>query len=243
MSSEPSSRSATKSASSEQPRVLVVDDEASIRDLLSMTLRYEGFDVVTAADGNEALDLADELRPNVVLLDIMLPDIDGHEVLRQLTERGHRAPVVFLTARDAPEDRVRGLTLGADDYICKPFSVAELVARVRVALRRTGIGGRKEPLQFYDLSVDEDALEVTRGGQPIALTATEFRLLRYLMLNPERVVSKQQILDHVWDYDFDGDQNVVETYISYLRKKVDRLGPPLITTVRGFGYTLRKPQE
>lgn len=220
--------------------MLVVDDEAAIRDLLAMTLRYEGFDVTTAAGGLEALDRAYEVEPQVILLDIMMPDVDGHEVLRRLEEQGSRAPVLFLTAKDAPEDRVRGLTLGADDYICKPFSVAELVARVRVALRRSGAGTGKGPLRYADLQLDEDSCEVTRAGAAIPLTATEFRLLRYLLTNAGRVVSKQQILDHVWDYDFDGDLNVVETYVSYLRRKLKGTGAPLIQTVRGFGYSLRE---
>jgi len=223
--------------------ILVVDDEDSIRDLVAMTLRYEGFEVATAANGIEALEAAEESRPDVILLDIMLPDIDGHEVLRRLSASGNRAPILFLTAKDAPEDRVRGLTLGADDYISKPFSVAELIARVHVALRRTSRARRPERLQFADLQLDEETFEVSRAGTPISLTATEYKLLRYLMLNPRRVLSKQQILDYVWDYDFDGDANVVETYISYLRKKIDRLAPPLIQTVRGFGYCLRVPQE
>lgn len=223
--------------------ILVVDDEDSIRDLVAMTLRYEGFEVATAANGIEALEAAEESRPDVILLDIMLPDIDGHEVLRRLSASGNRAPILFLTAKDAPEDRVRGLTLGADDYISKPFSVAELIARVHVALRRTSRARRPERLQFADLQLDEETFEVSRAGIPISLTATEYKLLRYLMLNPRRVLSKQQILDYVWDYDFEGDANVVETYISYLRKKIDRFAPPLIQTVRGFGYCLRVPQE
>lgn len=223
--------------------VLVVDDEDAIRDLVAMTLRYEGFEVVTAGSGIEALEAAETARPDVILLDIMLPDIDGHEVLRRLSASGNRAPILFLTARDAPEDRVRGLTLGADDYISKPFSVAELIARVHVALRRSNRARRPERLVFADLQLDEESFEVTRAGQPISLTATEYKLLRYLMLNPRRVLSKQQILDYVWDYDFEGDANVVETYISYLRKKIDRVAPPLIQTVRGFGYCLRVPQE
>lgn len=223
--------------------VLVVDDEDGIRDLVAMTLRYEGFEVATAATGMEGLEAADRHRPDVILLDIMLPDIDGHEVLRRLNAGGNRAPILFLTAKDAPEDRVRGLTLGADDYISKPFSVAELIARVHVALRRTSRSRRPERLQFADLTLDEETFEVLRGGHAVNLTATEFKLLRYLLLNPRRVLSKQQILDYVWDYDFDGDANVVETYISYLRKKIDRYDPPLIQTVRGFGYCLRVPQE
>ncbi len=232
---------ATTSIELADATVLVVDDEASIRDLLSMSLRYEGLGVITAATGEAALSQAKEYRPDVILLDIMLPDIDGLEVLRRLSESGSRAPVLFLTARDTPSDRVRGLTLGADDYICKPFSIAELVARVRVALRRLGTDRPGGQLEFADLSLNEDSYEVTRAGESISLTATEFKLLRYLMLNAKRVLSKQQILDYVWDYDFDGEINVVETYISYLRKKIDRSEPRLVHTVRGFGYCLRLP--
>jgi two-component system OmpR family response regulator len=235
---------AARNGAGEPSRVLVVDDEESIRDLVAMTLRYEGFEVLTAASGIDAVALAERRRPDVVLLDVMLPDIDGHEVLRRLNANGERAPIIFLTARDAPEDRVKGLTLGADDYICKPFSIAELIARVRVALRRTRANTQPaRRLEFADLALDEDTMEVTRAGNPVTLTATEFRLLRYLMLNPRRVLSRQQILDYVWDYDFEGDPNVVETYISYLRKKIDRYPPPLIHTVRGFGYALRVPQD
>jgi two-component system OmpR family response regulator len=174
----------------------------------------------------------------------MQPDHDGHEGMRRIGAGADRAPVLFLTARDAPEDRVRGLTLGADDYICKPFSIAELIARVHVALRRSRPTSQpSRRLEFADLSLDEDSFEVVRGSHQVNLTATEFKLLRYLLLNPRRVLSKQQILDYVWDYDFEGDANVVETYISYLRKKIDRYPPPLIHTVRGFGYALRVPQD
>ena len=208
-----------------------------------MTLRYEGFEVATAANGIEALEAAEESRPDVILLDIMLPDIDGHEVLRRLSASGNRAPILFLTDNDPHEGRVRGGPLGEDDFVNMPFNVAELIARVHVALRRTSRARRPERLQFADLQLDEETFEVSRAGTPISLTATEYKLLRYLMLNPRRVLSKQQILDYVWDYDFDGDANVVETYISYLRKKIDRLAPPLIQTVRGFGYCLRVPQE
>jgi two-component system OmpR family response regulator len=227
----------------EKARILVVDDEPNITELVSMALRYEGFEVDVAADGRSALARAATFRPHLMVLDVMLPDVDGFGVLKRIRADGHPVSVVFLTARDATEDKVNGLTLGGDDYVTKPFSVEELVARVRAVLRRTGNGpgagsGR---LTFADLELDEDTREVWRGDEPIELTATEFKLLRYLMLNARRVLSKSQILDHVWQYDFGGDANVVETYISYLRKKVDKVEPRLIHTVRGVGYTLRVP--
>jgi two-component system OmpR family response regulator len=222
-------------------RVLVVDDEESITQLVSTVLRYEGFQVETAADGDAAVKLARSFQPDIVVLDVMLPDLDGFEVYRRLANGSVRVPVLFLTARDSTEDRVHGLTLGADDYVGKPFSLEELVARLRAVLRRTR-GGEDggAVLRYADLELDEDAHEVTRGGRLIELTPTEFNLLRYLLANAGRVVSKAQILDHVWRYDFGGDSSVVETYISYLRKKVDGGGAdPLIQTVRGFGYSLR----
>ena len=223
-------------------RVLVVDDEHYITDLVSTALRYVGFEVQTAETGRDALAVADAFRPDLVVLDVMLPDYDGFEVTRRLRADGVRVPVVFLTARDATEDKVNGLTIGGDDYVTKPFSLEELVARVRAVLRRTqGEADTGPRLTFADLVLDEDTHEVWRGGEAISLTATEFKLLRYLMLNARRVLSKAQILDHVWAYDFGGDGNVVETYISYLRKKVDRVAPRLIHTVRGVGYTLRLP--
>ena len=227
----------------ESERVLVVDDENYITDLVSTALRYVGFDVQTASTGRDALAVADRFRPDLVVLDVMLPDYDGFEVTRRLRADGVRVPIVFLTARDATEDKVNGLTIGGDDYVTKPFSLEELVARVRAVLRRTQGDGDDEGsrLTFADLVLDEDTHEVWRGGEPLVLTATEFKLLRYLMLNARRVLSKAQILDHVWAYDFGGDGNVVETYISYLRKKVDRVAPRLIHTVRGVGYTLRLP--
>ena len=226
------------------PRVLVVDDEAGLRELVSAALGYEGFVVTSAATGREALAAASASRPDLMVLDVMLPDLDGFEVTRRLRAEGVRVPVVFLTARDGTEDKVTGLTLGGDDYVTKPFSLEELVARVRAVLRRTngpGAGASSSRLTFADLELDEDTREVWRGHEAIELTATEFKLLRYLMLNARRVLSKSQILDHVWQYDFGGDANVVETYISYLRKKVDRVEPRLIHTVRGVGYTLRVP--
>ncbi len=221
-----------------EPRILVVDDETNITDLVAMALRYEGFDVQTAATGQAALRAVESFRPALVILDVMLPDLDGFAVTERLKGASVRVPVLFLTARDAVEDKVRGLTLGGDDYVTKPFSLEELVARVRVLLRRAGAEGGAGPIVFTDLELDDDTHEVRRGGHPVAFTATEFRLLRYLMLNAPRVLSKAQILDHVWNYDFGGDANIVETYISYLRKKLDALGPPMIQTVRGVGYRM-----
>jgi two-component system OmpR family response regulator len=209
-----------------------------------MALRYEGFDVEVASDGRTALAKAANFRPDLMVLDVMLPDVDGFGVLKRIRADGQPVSVVFLTARDATEDKINGLTLGGDDYVTKPFSVEELVARVRAVLRRTngaGPGAGSSRLTFADLELDEDTREVWRGSEAIELTATEFKLLRYLMLNARRVLSKAQILDHVWQYDFGGDANVVETYISYLRKKVDKVEPRLIHTVRGVGYTLRVP--
>jgi two-component system, OmpR family, response regulator len=223
-------------------RVLVVDDEPNITDLVSTVLRYEGFEVDVAANGWDALRKGTEFRPDLVVLDVMLPDHDGFEVHRRLRDRGVEAPVIFLTARDATEDKVRGLTVGGDDYVTKPFSLEELVARIRAVLRRTGTGGRESSvLRFADLEMDDDSHEVWRDGSAIELRPTEYKLLRFLLLNSKRVMSKQQILDHVWNYDFGGDSNVVETYISYLRKKIDVTEPRLIHTVRGVGYVLRHP--
>jgi two-component system OmpR family response regulator len=225
-------------------RVLVVDDEQPIAELVATALRYEGFDVSMSFNGLDALDQVVQFRPDLVVLDVMLPDVDGFEVQARLRRDGFHVPVLFLSARDAVADKVRGLTLGADDYMTKPFSVEELVARVRTVLRRAG-GTSSEPgllrLRFGDLELDEETHEVWRANDPVHLTPTEFKLLRYLMLNPRRVLSKTQILDHVWQYDFDGNANVVENYISYLRKKVDASGPALIHTVRGVGYCLRQP--
>ncbi len=225
-----------------EARVLVVDDEDSITDLVATALRYVGFEVAVAANGRQALERAATFRPELVVLDVMLPDLDGFEVVRRLRADGVRVPIVFLTARDATEDKVAGLTIGGDDYVTKPFSLEELVARVRAVLRRTGGGPEQSGrLQIADLELDEDSHQVWRAGQPVELTATEFKLLRYLMMNARRVLSKAQILDHVWNYDFGGDGSIVETYISYLRKKVDASEPRLIQTVRGVGYTLRPP--
>jgi two-component system OmpR family response regulator len=234
----------SSAASASAPRVLVVDDEQSITDLVSMALRYEGMDVAVAHLGREALQVVESFRPQLVVLDVMLPDLDGFEILRRLgSDRvASRLPVLFLTARDTLEDKLRGFTLGGDDYMTKPFSIEELVVRVRAILRRAHPDGRDSGrLAVADLELDEDSHLVHRGTQPIELTPTEFKLLHYLMLNAGRVVSKAQILDRVWQYDFDGNANVVEIYISYLRRKVDSLGPHLIHTVRGVGYCLRPP--
>jgi len=233
---------AVVAAPQEKSRVLVVDDEPSIVDALGTALRYEGFDVHEAATGRAALEAAETLRPDLIVLDIMLPDLDGIEVTRRLRRDGVRVPVLFLTARDATEDKITGLTVGGDDYVTKPFSLAEVVARVRAILRRSGRAPDEgSVLRFADVVLDEESHEVWRAGTPVHLTATEFNLLRYFMLNPRRVLSKTQILDHVWHYDFDGDDNVVETFVSYLRKKLDRLGSPLIHTIRLVGYSLRQP--
>jgi two-component system OmpR family response regulator len=224
-------------------RVLVVDDEPNIVDVISMALRYEGFDVASAGTGAEALSAVRDHRPHVMLLDVMLPDMEGFDVAKRLGAERARVPIIFLTARDATEDRVRGLTVGGDDYVTKPFSLEELVARVRALLRRSGAAeASSSVLTFADVELDDDAHEVTRAGQLIELTPTEYRLLRYLMLNPRRVLSRAQLLEHVWDYDFGGDARVLETYVSYLRRKLDEHGPPLIHTVRGVGYVVRLPR-
>jgi two-component system OmpR family response regulator len=231
-------------SSSELQRVLVVDDEPSIVDAVATSLSYEGFEVVTASNGRTALSLAQENPPDIMILDIMLPDLDGIEVTRRLRQDGIRVPVLFLTAKDSLEDKIRGLTIGGDDYVTKPFSLSEVIARVKAVLRRvspTDINPSK--FEFADLSLEEDTHEVRRAGQLIQLTATEFSLLRFFMLNPRRVLSKSQILDHVWHYDFGGDASVVETYVSYLRKKIDKYGPPLIHTIRLVGYVLREPSQ
>jgi two-component system OmpR family response regulator len=223
-------------------RILVVDDEPSIVDAVATSLRYEGFTVEEAINGRLALSSAQENPPDLIVLDVMLPDLDGLEVTRRLRSDGVRVPVLFLTARDAVEDRVAGLTVGGDDYVTKPFALAEIVARVHAILRRTGSEDSDEgTLRFADIEMDESAHEVTRAGEPVSLTATEFNLLRFFLLNPRHVLSKAQILDNVWHYDFGGDGNVVETYVSYLRKKLEALGPPVIHTVRLVGYALREP--
>ncbi|MFA9276557.1 MAG: response regulator transcription factor [Rhodoluna sp.] len=226
-------------------RVLVVDDEASLTDLLQMALRYEGWEIKTAADGSSAIATARDFRPDAVVLDIMLPDIDGLQVLQRMRADGNDVPVLFLTAKDSLDDRIAGLTAGGDDYVTKPFSLEEVVARLRGLIRRstlTADANESPVLVVGDLELDEDSHEVHRAGRLIELTATEFELLRYLMRNPRRVVSKSQILDRVWDYDFGGKSSVVEIYISYLRKKIDAEGAPMLHTVRGAGYMI-KPAE
>jgi two-component system OmpR family response regulator len=227
----------------EPVRVLVVDDEPNIVDVISMALRFEGFTVDAAGSGADAIAAVAANRPQVIVLDVMLPDVDGFEVARRLASARTGVPIIFLTARDATEDVVHGLTIGGDDYMTKPFSLEELVARIRTILRRNGLSEPEtSKLVFADLELDEDTREVARAGRPIDLTATEFRLLRYLMANPRRVLTRAQLLDHVWQYDFGGDARVLETYISYLRKKVDVEKPALIHTVRGVGYALRLPR-
>lgn len=224
------------------PRVLVVDNEANIAELVATALRYEGYQVEAVASGRAALDAVRERRPDLVVLDVMLGDLDGFEVAQRLALAGGAPPVLFLTARDATEDKVHGLRLGGDDYVTKPFSLEELCARVEAVLRRAGAARSAARVAFADLELDEETHEVRRGGALVELTATEFRLLRHLLFNARRVLSKSQILEAVWDY-AEGDPNMVETYISYLRKKLDPLGPPLIHTVRGAGYVLRLPPE
>ena len=227
-------------------RILVVDDETSISDLISTSLRFVGFDVRTAATGSQALAVAEEFKPHAIVLDVMLPDQDGFEVCRQIRNEGVNVGVLFLTAKDGMEDKVAGLTIGGDDYMTKPFSLEELVARLRALLRRIGVvemDHDAEKIRFADLELDEATHEVRRAGNLLDLSPTEFLLTRYLLINSDRVVSKAQILDHVWEYDFRGDAGIVETYISYLRKKIDIYQPPLIHTVRGVGYRLRVPSE
>jgi two-component system OmpR family response regulator len=236
---------ATATAENAQ-RILVVDDESSISDLISTSLRFVGFDVRTAANGAQALQIAEEFKPHAMVLDVMLPDLDGFEVCKQIRNEGVETGVLFLTAKDGMDDKVKGLTLGGDDYMTKPFSLEELVARLRALLRRTGvtqIDQDDEKIRFADLELDEATHEVRRGGQLLDLSPTEFLLIRYLLINADRVVSKSQILDHVWQYDFRGDAGIVETYISYLRKKIDIFEPPLIHTIRGVGYRLRMPPK
>ena len=227
-----------------EARLLVVDDEPNIVELLSASLRYAGFEVVTAMTGAEAVAAVERHRPDLVVLDVMLPDVDGFVVLRRLRAGSRPLPVLFLTARDANDDKVTGLTLGGDDYVTKPFSLEEVIARIRAVLRRTSAatadaGAR---LSVGNLDLDEDSHQVWRGGREVQLSPTEFNLLRYLMINAGRVLSKSQILDHVWSYDFDGDANIVESYVSYLRRKLDDGSGPLIHTVRGIGYVLRPPR-
>jgi two-component system OmpR family response regulator len=222
-------------------RLLLVDDEDNLRSMLEAALRHHGFDVDTATNGRDALVEAGSTDVDLVVLDVMLPDLDGFEVCRRLRADGVRTPVLFLTARDAVDDKVRGLTLGGDDYLVKPFSLDELVARAQAVLRRAGLAREEvSVLRCEDLEMDDDAHRVTRAGVSVALSPTEYKLLRYLLVNQGRVLSKAQILDHVWQYDFGGDGGVVETYIGYLRRKVDDVEPKLLHTIRGVGYTLRR---
>ena len=224
------------------PRVLVVDDEPSIVDAVATSLRYEGFEVDVAVTGRDALTLAQEDPPDLVILDVMLPGLDGLEVTRRLRADGVDVPILFVKARDTLHDKVAGLTIGGDDYVTKPFALAEVIARVKTILRRVGADPNEDGvLRFADLELDEAAHEVRRGGTAVKFTATEFNLLRYFMLNPRHVLSKSQILDYVWHYDFGGEANVVETYVSYVRRKLEKHGPPLIHTVRLVGYVLREP--
>jgi Response regulators consisting of a CheY-like receiver domain and a winged-helix DNA-binding domain len=228
-----------------EAKLLVVEDEPNIRELLATSLRFAGFEVHVAADGATALKQAATHNPDLVVLDVMLPDMDGFTVTRKLRSAGRILPIVFVTARDSVEDKIQGLTVGGDDYVTKPFSLEEVVARIRAVLRRTrgGIEDDGAILRFHDLELDEDSHEVRRNKRVIEVSPTEFKLLRYLMLNPNRVLSKAQILDHVWDYDFRGQSGIVESYISYLRRKIDAEEPALIQTRRGVGYVLRLPPE
>jgi two-component system OmpR family response regulator len=221
-------------------RLLLVDDEVNLRSMLEAALRHSGFEVHAVDSGRAAIDAVGSVEPDLVVLDVMLPDLDGFEVCRRWRQEGRRTPVVFLTARDGTEDKVRGLTTGGDDYLVKPFSLEELVARIQAVLRRTGAGRPDAVLQCADLVLDDDAHRVTRQGDDVALSPTEFNLLHFLLANQGRVLSKAQILDHVWSYDFGGDGGVVETYIGYLRRKVDSVDPRLIHTIRGVGYVLRE---
>jgi two-component system, OmpR family, response regulator len=237
--------SSTRSAPAPEARLLVVDDEPNIRELLSASLRYAGFEVATAPDGQQALAMAAEFRPDLLVLDVMMPGLDGFGVVRRLRQNGMHTPVLFLTARDAADDKVTGLTLGGDDYVTKPFSLDEVLARIRAVLRRSQTTQRASEaprLTFADIELDEESHEVLKAGKLVSLSPTEFKLLRYLMTNAGRVLSKAQILDHVWNYDFNGEANVVESYISYLRRKIDTTEPRLLHTLRGVGYSLRLPR-
>lgn len=221
------------------PLILVVDDEENIRFLVESGLKLAGLDTVAARDGREALTAITEHRPHLIVLDVMMPELDGFEVLRRLRDRGDRTPVIFLTARDATEDRVKGLTSGGDDYVVKPFAIAELVARVELRLQQAGQARQQTVLQCADLEVDVEAHRVTRNGQVVELSPTEYKLLHVLMSNTGRVLTRAQLLDHVWEYDFDGDSSIVDTYISYLRKKLETQEPKLIHTIRGVGFCIR----
>ncbi|MEI6254777.1 MAG: response regulator transcription factor [Mycobacteriaceae bacterium] len=243
----PQSAPHSTSGSVPEGKILVVDDETNIVELLAVSLRFQGFEVHTATSGPAALDLAREIRPDAVILDVMMPGMDGFGVLRRLRADGIDAPALFLTARGSLQDKITGLTLGGDDYVTKPFSLEEVVARLRVILRRTGKGADQEDggprrLRFADIELDEDTHEVWKAGEPVSLSPTEFTLLRYFVINAGTVLSKPKILDHVWRYDFGGDVNVVESYVSYLRRKVDTGEKRLLHTLRGVGYVLREPR-
>jgi two-component system OmpR family response regulator len=238
--------SITDTAPAKEARLLVVDDEPNILELLSASLRFAGFDVATATNGNDALRVAATYHPDLVVLDVMMPGIDGFEVVRRLRKEEERVPVLFLTAKDATEDKIAGLTLGGDDYITKPFSLEEVIARIRAVLRRlTNVTAAPATatLAFGDIELNDDTHEVFKAGKAVELSPTEFKLLRYFLQNPTRVLSKAQILDHVWHYDFGGDANVVESYVSYLRRKIDTTEPRLLHTIRSVGYVLRAPRE
>lgn len=227
----------------ENLKVLVVDDEPNIRDLLSASLRFQGHQVLTAANGNEAINKIVDNQPDVVLLDVMLPDISGFGVTKKIRSLGIETPILFLTARDDTEDKVTGLTIGGDDYVTKPFSLDEIIARISAIMRRTGKDQTKSVISVGELTINEDAHEVTVNGQLVDLSPTEYQLLRYLATNPNRVLTKAQILDHVWEYDFNGEMGIVESYVSYLRKKLDPISTePLIITKRGVGYMLKGPK-
>jgi two-component system OmpR family response regulator len=231
------------SSAEPEARLVVVDDEPNIRELLAASLRFAGFDVVAAESGEEAVRAVERHRPDLLVLDVMMPGMDGFEVVRRLRSAGRIMPVLFLTARDATEDKITGLTLGGDDYVTKPFSLEELIARIRAVLRRSreGAQARSPRLRVADLELDDESHEVWRAGEAVHLSPTEFKLLRYLLANAGRVLSKAQILDHVWNYDFGGDSAIVESYISYLRRKIDSVEPRLLHTVRGVGYVIRTP--
>lgn len=230
---------------SQPTKVLVVDDEANISDLIKVSLKFQGFDVETADNGHKALEIAEAYQPDAFILDVMMPGMDGFTLLNKLREAGLDAPALFLTAKDGVEDRIHGLTIGADDYVTKPFSLEEVITRLRVILRRVTPEDSADSslITYEDITLDDDMHEVTKTGEVVDLSPTEFKLLRYLLVNAEVVLSKSKILDHVWNYDFGGDGNVVESYVSYLRRKIDTEEPRLIHTVRGVGYVLRKPRS
>jgi two-component system, OmpR family, response regulator len=241
ITSQPASEQRTAEA-----RLLVVEDDPNIVELLSASLRYAGFEVATALDGRTALRTAREMRPDLMVMDVMIPGLDGFEVVRRMGSEGVRCPVLFLTARDATEDKITGLTIGGDDYVTKPFSLDEVIARIRAVLRRSANAPadvQSARSTFADIEMDDETHEVWKAGKLVSLSPTEFKLLRYFMDNPGRVLSKAQILDHVWHYDFGGDANVVESYVSYLRRKIDTTEPRLLHTLRGVGYVLRVPRD